>query len=107
MKATSDAADFGLEATRGSRLVANEYMQAKGYEDKKTFYIIGDLVYYEETPNTPTPQIVQAAEQTGHTAVANIVADIKGGEKNMPLKGNYQGFMVSIGAKWGRCQLIR
>ncbi|WP_338362176.1 NAD(P)/FAD-dependent oxidoreductase [Enterococcus faecalis] len=104
VKATSDAADFGLEAARGSRLVANEYMQAKGYEDKN-IYIIGDLVYYEETPNTPTPQIVQAAEQTGHTAAANIVADIKGGEKHA-FKGNYQGFMVSIGAKWGIANLF-
>lgn len=104
VKATSDAADFGLEAARGSRLVANEYMQAKGYEDKN-IYIIGDLVYYEETPNTPTPQIVQAAEQTGHTAAANIVADIKGGEKHA-FKGNYQGFMVSIGVKWGVANLF-
>lgn len=104
VKATSDAADFGLEAARGSRLVANEYMQAKGYEDKN-IYIIGDLVYYEETPNTPTPKIVQAAEQTGHTAAANIVADIKGGEKHA-FKGNYQGFMVSIGAKWGVANLF-
>ncbi|MCD5031619.1 NAD(P)/FAD-dependent oxidoreductase [Enterococcus faecalis] len=104
VKATSDAADFGLEAARGSRLVANEYMQAKGYEDKN-IYIIGDLVYYEETPNTPTPQIVQAAEQTGHTAAANIVADIKGGEKHA-FKGNYQGFMVSVGAKWGVANLF-
>lgn len=104
VKATSDAADFGLEAARGSRLVANEYMQAKGYEDKN-IYIIGDLVYYEETPNTPTPQIVQAAEQTGHTAATNIVADIKGGEKHA-FKGNYQGFMVSIGAKWGVANLF-
>ena len=104
VKATSDAADFGLEAARGSRLVANEYMQAKGYEDKN-IYIIGDLVYYEETPNTPTPQIVQAAEQTGHTAAANIVADIKGGEKHA-FKGNYQGFMVSIGAKGGVANLF-
>jgi len=104
VKATSDAADFGLEAARGSRLVANEYMQAKGYEDKN-IYIIGDLVYYEETPNTPTPQIVQAAEQTGNTAAANIVADIKGGEKHA-FKGNYQGFMVSIGAKWGVANLF-
>ena len=104
VKATSDAADFGLEAARGSRLVANEYMQAKGYEDKN-IYIIGDLVYYEETPNTPTPQIVQAAEQTGHTAAANIVADIKGGQKHA-FKGNYQGFMVSIGAKWGVANLF-
>src|SRR5699024_8981795 len=67
VKATSDAADFGLESARGSRLVANEYMQAKGYENQN-IYIVGDQVYYEEFPNTPTPQIVQAAEGTGHTA---------------------------------------
>jgi NADH dehydrogenase len=30
VKGTSDAADFGLEAARGQRLFANEYMQAKG-----------------------------------------------------------------------------
>ncbi|MCU6295103.1 hypothetical protein, partial [Escherichia coli] len=79
-------------------------MQAKGYEDKN-IYIIGDLVFYEEFPGTPTPQIVQAAEQTGHTAAANIVASIKGGEKHK-FKGNYQGFMVSIGAKWGVANLF-
>ena len=104
VKGTSDAADFGLESARGQRLVANEYMQAKGYEDKN-IYIIGDLVFYEEFPGTPTPQIVQAAEQTGHTAAANIVASIKGGEKHK-FKGNYQGFMVSIGAKWGVANLF-
>ena len=104
VKGTSDAADFGLETARGFRLVANEYMEAKGYEDKN-IYIIGDLVFYEEFPNTPTPQIVQAAEQTGHTAASNIVAAIKGGEKHK-FKGNYQGFMVSIGAKWGVANLF-
>ena len=104
VKGTTDAADFGLEAARGNRLVANEYMEAKGYEENN-IYIIGDLVFYEEFPNTPTPQIVQAAEQTGHTAAANIVADIKGGE-NHKFKGNYQGFMVSIGAKWGVANLF-
>ncbi|KAF1297967.1 NADH dehydrogenase [Enterococcus sp. JM4C] len=104
VKATSDAADFGLEAARGQRLVANEYMQAKGYEDKN-IYVIGDLVYYEETPNTPTPQIVQAAEQTAHTAAANIVSSIKGGDKHK-FKSNYQGFMVSIGSKWGVANLF-
>ena len=104
VKATSDAADFGLETARGSRLVANEFMEAKGYE-AQNIYVIGDLVYYEETPNKPTPQIVQAAEQTGHTAATNIVAAVKGGSKQ-PFKGNYQGFMVSIGAKWGVANLF-
>ncbi len=106
VKATSDAADFGLETERGNRLVANEHMQAKGYEDKN-IYIIGDQVHYVEFPETgrPTPQIVQAAEQTGHAAASSIIADIKGGEKH-PFKSNYQGFMVSIGSKWGVANLF-
>ncbi len=104
VKGTSDAADFGLESARGNRLIANEYMEAKGYEDKN-IYIIGDLVYYEETPNKPTPQIVQAAEQTGHTAAQNILATINNSEKH-PFKSNYQGFMVSVGSKWGVAELF-
>lgn len=104
VKATSDAADFGIEKARANRLVANEYMQAKGYEDKN-IYIIGDLVYYEETPGKPTPQIVQAAEQTAHCAAENVIASIKGGEKH-PFKSNYQGFMVSIGSKYGVANLF-
>lgn len=105
VKGTSDAADFGLEAARGQRLVANEYMEAKGYEDKN-IYIIGDLVYYEEQPNTPTPQIVQAAEQTGHCAASNIVSAVNGQNEKHKFKSNYQGFMVSIGSKWGVAELF-
>lgn len=104
VKSNSDAADFGLEAARGNRLVANEYMQAKGYEDKN-IYIVGDQVYYEEFEKTPTPQIVQAAEQTAHAAAGSIIGDIKKTEKH-PFKSNYQGFMVSIGAKWGVANLF-
>lgn len=104
VKGTSDAADFGLESARGQRLVANEYMQAKGYEDKN-IYIVGDLVYFEETAGKPTPQIVQAAEQTAHTAAQNIVSSVKNTEKQ-PFKSNYQGFMVSIGSKWGVANLM-
>ncbi|MGX6962089.1 NAD(P)/FAD-dependent oxidoreductase [Vagococcus xieshaowenii] len=99
VQANSDAKAFEMESARANRLVANEFLQAKGYEDKG-IYVVGDLVYYEETPNTPTPQIVQAAEGTGHYAAENIVAEINGTDKK-PYKGNYQGFMVSIGAKYG------
>lgn len=105
VKGTSDAADFGLETARGQRLIANGYMQAKGYEDKN-IYVVGDLVYYEEfNDGKPTPQIVQAAEQTAHAAAGSITADIKGGEKHK-FKSNYQGFMVSIGSKWGVANLF-
>ncbi|WP_368251046.1 FAD-dependent oxidoreductase [Enterococcus sp. 2201sp1_2201st1_B8_2201SCRN_220225] len=105
VRATSDAADFGLESARGQRLVANEYMEAKGYEDKN-IYIIGDQSYYEEEPNKPTPQIVQAAEQTAHCAAANVVSAIKGDGQKHKFKSNYQGFMVSIGSKWGVAELF-
>ncbi len=99
VQATSDAAEFGIERARAGRLVADQYMEAK---DHKGVYVVGDLVYYED-PNTegrPTPQIVQAAEQTAHTAAVNIVADINGTEKHA-YKGKYDGFMVSIGSKYG------
>ncbi|AQP53909.1 NADH dehydrogenase FAD-containing subunit [Vagococcus penaei] len=100
VKANSDAEEFGMEKARANRLVANEFMQAKGYEDKN-IYVVGDLVYFEETDkeNRPTPQIVQAAEQTGHCAAKNIIAAIAGGEKEA-YKGKYDGFMVSIGSKY-------
>ncbi|MBF0787588.1 MULTISPECIES: NAD(P)/FAD-dependent oxidoreductase [unclassified Streptococcus] len=99
VQANSDASEFGIEKARAGRLVANEYMEAKG---KENVYVAGDLVYYEEPGNDgkPTPQIVQAAEQTGHTAAQNIIAAITGGEKHS-YKGKYDGFMVSIGSRYG------
>lgn len=96
VKANTDTAEFEIEQARAGRLVANEYMEAKG---KENVYVAGDLVYFEEN-GKPTPQIVQAAEQTGHTAASNIIAAITGGEKHA-YKGKYDGFMVSIGAKYG------
>ncbi|WP_025728839.1 FAD-dependent oxidoreductase [Atopobacter phocae] len=104
VRATSDAAHLGLEKARANRLVANEYLQAKGEED---VYVIGDLVYYEEQDKggSPTPQIVQAAEQTGETAAHNIIASIKGTEKEA-YKGKYDGFMVSIGSRYGVAYLM-
>lgn len=99
VQATSDAGEFEIEKGRAGRLIANQFMEAKG---KENVYVAGDLVYYED-PNEegrPTPQIVQAAEQTGHTAAQNIAAAITGDEKHA-YKGKYDGFMVSIGAKYG------
>lgn len=97
VQANTDASEFGIEKARAGRLVANEFMEAKG---KENVYVAGDLVYFEESEGKPTPQIVQAAEQTGHTAASNIIAAIKGGEKHS-YKGKYDGFMVSIGSRYG------
>ncbi|MDR0920996.1 MAG: NAD(P)/FAD-dependent oxidoreductase [Lactobacillales bacterium] len=105
VQGNTKAKEFGIEEARGNRLVANEFMEAKGYEDKN-IYVVGDLVnFVEPSTGRPTPQIVQAAEATGHTAAKNIVANIKGTEK-VTYKGNYSGFMVSIGSKWGVASLM-
>ncbi|WP_240724969.1 hypothetical protein, partial [Onishia niordana] len=67
------------ETERGHRLQANEFMEAVGFEDKG-IYVAGDVSgYIEPDTGRPTPQIVEAAEQTAHTAASNIIADINGG----------------------------
>lgn len=98
VKANTDTANFGIEQARAGRLVANQYMEAQG---KENVYVAGDLVYFEDQSQEgrPVPQIVQAAEQTGHTAAHNIIAAISGSEKEA-FKGKYDGFMVSIGSKY-------
>lgn len=97
VQGNSDAKQFGMKEGRLGRIEVNEFMEAKGLEN---VYVVGDLAYFEEEPEKPTPQIVQAAEQTADTAVTSIIAEISGGEKK-PYKGKYDGFMVSIGARYG------
>ncbi|MFU2206507.1 NAD(P)/FAD-dependent oxidoreductase [Streptococcus pluranimalium] len=98
VKANTDTAEFGIEQARAGRLVANQYMEAQG---KENVYLAGDVMYYEDGSQEghPVPQTVQAAEQTGHTAAHNIIAAISGGEKEA-FKGKYDGFLISIGAKY-------
>lgn len=100
IKANSDTKDFGMESARAGRLKVNEYMEASGF---KNVYVVGDLAYFEDR-GKPTPQMVEAAEQTGGTAAKNIIASISGGEKTV-FKGNYHGVMVSIGARYGVANL--
>ncbi|MRH44978.1 NADH dehydrogenase FAD-containing subunit [Aquibacillus halophilus] len=101
VKANSDTKDYGMSSGRAGRLKVNEYMESEDLDD---VYVIGDLAYYEEEPGKPTPQIVEAAEQTGMTAAKSIIAEISGGEKQA-YKGKYHGVMVSIGARYGVADL--
>lgn len=101
VKANSDTKDYGMPQARAGRLKVNEYMEA---EDLKNVYVVGDLAYFEEAEGKPTPQIVEAAEQTAMTAAKSIIAEISGGEKQ-PYQGKYHGFMVSIGARYGVANL--
>lgn len=101
VKANSDTKDYGMSQGRAGRLKVNEYMEAEGL---KNVYVVGDLAYFEEAEGKPTPQIVEAAEQTGMTAAKSIIAEISGGEK-VAYQGKYHGFMVSIGARYGVANL--
>ncbi|PXW88452.1 NADH dehydrogenase FAD-containing subunit [Streptohalobacillus salinus] len=102
VKANTDTDSFDLEQARAGRLKVNKHMESETHEN---VYVVGDLAYFEEEPGTPTPQIVEAAEQTGTTAAKNIIADIKGTEK-VAYEGKYHGIMVSIGARYGVADLM-
>lgn len=96
IQGNQEAAQYGLERGRAGRLLANEYMQAVG---KENVFAAGDITYYEEQQGKGTPQIVEAALQTGDTIVKNIIASIE--KKDMTkFKSNYHGFMVSIGGRY-------
>lgn len=97
VQGNSDVDAYHMAEGRAGRLKVNEYMEADGLEK---VYVVGDLAYFEEAPEQPTPQIVQAAEQTADTAVTSIVSEISG-DKKKAYKGKYDGFMVSIGSRYG------
>ncbi len=86
---------LGLEAGRGGRVLVNKYMQTPKYPN---VFTAGDNTHYEDKDGF-LPQIVEAAEQSGHTAAANVGNLIQGKEMHEH-KQNYHGFMVSIGAKY-------
>jgi NADH dehydrogenase len=95
IKVNNFIASLGLQAGRAGRVVVNEYMQSPEHSE---VFIAGDNTHYEDEDGL-LPQIVEAAEQSGHTAAENIIASIK----NTPFKAhkqNYHGFMVSIGSRY-------
>lgn len=96
IQANQESAEYGLERGRAGRLLSNEYMQAVG---KENVFVVGDLTYYEEEPGKGTPQIVEAAIQTGDVISKNIAASIDK-QQMTKFKSNYHGFMVSIGGRY-------
>lgn len=95
IKNNTCAEKMGLETGRGSRIVVNDYLQTSKYQN---IFAVGDNAYYDDASG-PMPQIVEAAEQSGHTAALNIAALIQGSDLHKH-KQNYHGFMVSIGSRY-------
>ncbi len=95
IKVSNFVGKLGLEGGRGGRVIVNKYMQTNKYD---YVFMAGDNAHYEDKDGF-LPQIVEAAEQSGHTAALNIGNLIQ----NKPLhehKQNYHGFMVSIGSRY-------
>lgn len=95
IKVSNFIAKLGLDAGRAGRVQVNKYMQSLKYEN---VFLAGDNTHYEDADGF-LPQIVEAAEQSGHTAALNIGNLIT----NKPMhehKQKYHGFMVSIGSRY-------
>lgn len=96
IQANEEVKEYGLETARAGRLATNEFMQAV---NKEEVFVVGDLNYYEEE-GKGTPQIVEAAIQTGDVIAKNIIALMDKKKDLTKFKSNYHGFMVSIGGKY-------
>lgn len=98
VKARTQAADFGLTQGRAGRIVVNEHMES---QDDDSIYVVGDVNIFTGNSDRGEPQIVQGAEASAQCAYENISNRVEGKAGDVKFKGNYQGFMVSIGSKWG------
>lgn len=98
VKANSITSKLGLEISRAGRIAVNETMESKS---QKNIFAVGDVSLYDaDGSGKGEPQIVQGAEASAQTAVTNIIAEYNN-EPMIPYKANYQGFMVSLGSKYG------
>ncbi len=99
IKNKSTLSELGFDLGRGGRIVVNESLQPlKDGKATRNVFVIGDSASYQDETG-PLPQIVEAAEQTGHTAAINVAALIKG-ESLHKHKQEYHGLMVSVGSQY-------
>lgn len=103
VKASDQAANFGLTQGRAGRIVVNSHMQT---EADPTVYVVGDVAIYTGNSDRGEPQIVQGAEASAHTAVVNIESQLAGQPATADYKASYSGFMVSLGSKYGVANLM-
>ncbi len=95
IKVNNFVGSLGLKAGRAGRVDVNEYMQTAEYPN---VFVAGDNTHYEDKDGF-LPQIVEAAEQSGHTAAENI-ANLINDKPLQTHKQVYHGFMVSVGSRY-------
>ena len=92
VKAACITDEIDAEKVRACRIKVNEYTGTQ----RENVYAIGDISAFSMGDNI-LPALVEAAVQTGKAAAINIIADIRGKEKEI-LKPKIHGVMVSIGS---------
>lgn len=106
VKTNHTADEFGIEAGRGGRLITNEYLQAKGFEDQ-SIYVAGDNSNAtEKGAERAVPQTAQEAENEALVVAHNIGEDISGSKNYVEFKDKNLGFTVSFGAHYGIAQVF-
>lgn len=94
-----ECGEYPFEPGRCGRIIVNEYLQpVKDGKIVPGIFVIGDSAAYQDEKG-PLPQIVEAAEQSGHTAALNVASLIKGEDLHKH-EQNYHGFMVSVGSRY-------
>ncbi|WP_338217882.1 NAD(P)/FAD-dependent oxidoreductase [Lacticaseibacillus salsurivasis] len=103
VKATDQAANFGLTQARAGRIVVNSHMQS---QDDPAIYVVGDVSFFAGNSNRGEPQIVQGAEASAKTALLNIENQVAGKAADVDYKASYSGFMVSLGSRYGVANIM-
>lgn len=91
-----------IEKAGRNRAVTNEYLHLANND---SVYVVGDNIFYTpEGEDKPVPQMVENAEHSSATVAHNIIAAIKGTEKEA-YKPAFHGAMVCIGGRYGLAHL--
>ncbi|MDM7515461.1 NAD(P)/FAD-dependent oxidoreductase [Lentilactobacillus sp. TOM.63] len=106
VKTSSIADSFGIDAGHGGRLVTNQYLQAKGFEDNSIYVAGDDAAATEQGAERAVPQTAQEAENEAVVTSTNIAADIDGNHNYLEFHDKNMGFTVSFGARYGIAQVF-
>lgn len=100
IKAACISDEIEIGKGKACRIVVNEYTQTQ----HSNVYAVGDVSAFV-TKDHVLPALVEAALQTGKAAGKNILADIRGKEKQK-LEPKIHGVMVSVGSYFAASDLM-
>ncbi|WP_370327247.1 NAD(P)/FAD-dependent oxidoreductase [Euzebya sp.] len=92
---------FGLETSKGGRIVVEGDLSVPGHPD---VFVIGDLAAATDREGNPLPQLAPVAMQQGRY-VADVLADRTAGRSSKPFRYRDKGTMATIGRRAAVAQL--